>query len=104
MFMALFDNKTHLPTIPYTFYSGLAFRNPIDNSSLELSVEVDKDEGLDAAVDEGQGVGRKEGDKGGELCNPCHDEDHAEWADADHEEGSEGNHLDCYPHHQPGKG
>ena len=63
-----------------------------------MCVEVDKDERLEAAVDEGQGVGGKEGDLGFKLRHSCHDEDHAEWADTDHEEGGDGHHLDRYFH------
>ena len=99
-----FDNRTQLSKISFTFYLGLTFRNRTSNSTLELCVEVDKDERLNAAVDERQGVGRKEGVRGVQLGHPRHHEDHAERADADHEEGSDGNHLDCYFNVEPGKG
>ena len=99
-----FDKKTQLPKIPFTFYSDLTFRNRTSNSTLELCVEVDKDERLNAAVDQGQRVGRKEGGRGVQLGHSRHHEDHAERADADHEEGSDGNHLDRYFHVEPGKG
>ena len=51
-------NETYLRKTPFTFHLGLTIRNPTNNSTPELGVEVDKDERLDAAVDKGQGVGR----------------------------------------------
>ena len=47
----LLGYEKYLPIIPSTFHFSLTIRNPTENSTPELCVEVDKDEGLDAAVD-----------------------------------------------------
>ena len=73
----------------------LTIKYPTDNIFSELWVKVDKDERLNAAVDQGQWVGGEEGGEGGQLGHPRHDEYQAKRADAEHEEASDNHHLDC---------